>query len=146
MTRNSQPRTAPSTNRQPTDPGPDVLAERSLLGIFVHSIAFVPLFGLVLTTLIYLVSSHEFTTANARNALNWHLTALSLFVGTFALLFGGEVLPDWLVLLPAIPLMLGLFAASALSMVYLFVATGKAIFGTAWQYPFAYEFLSGRRN
>lgn len=127
-----------------TDPGPDLLQERSLLGIFVHVIAVIPLFGMLATGLIYLVSAHEYTVANARNALNWYLTAGTVTVLAFVVMFGGSALPvpETVVFLVAFPLVLGTVVTGTLSFFYWLIATGKAIFGTPWKYPFAYEFIS----
>lgn len=144
MTRDTTSRRNASST---TDPGPSVLRERSLLGIFVHMIAFIPFFGLLATAALYLVSSHEFTRTNARNALNWYLTASTVTALTIAVMFGGSVVPvpESVVFVIALPLFLATFVASTLSMIYWLIATGKAIFGTAWQYPFAYEFVSGAK-
>lgn len=118
----------------PTEtPGPELLDERSLLGIFVHPIALIP-FGLPLVVAAYFVSSHPFTRANARNALNWHLTFLGLLLLFLPLAFfvwDGFVLPAAVVVLVGGPL----------TWLFCIVATAKAIFGSAWEYPLAPELL-----
>ena len=61
--------------------GPELLAERSVLGIFIHPITLLTGFfgvGIVLAAFVYLLSSHQFTRENARNALNWHLSVFLL--------------------------------------------------------------------
>lgn len=118
----------------PTEPrGPELLDERSLLGVFVHLLALVP-FGLPLVGAAYLLSNHPFTLANARNALNWHLAILALAVVLLPLalfVWDGFVIPAAFLLLVAVPL----------TWLFCLVATAKAIFGSAWEYPFAPELL-----
>ncbi|OLZ39968.1 hypothetical protein A6E15_02765 [Natrinema saccharevitans] len=133
-----------------TEPGPSILAERTLLGIFVHFIAILPFVGFVATAVIYLVSTHEFTRANARNALNWHLLVGGSFLATFVLLFGLDALfesvpvPGLLETAVFVPVFLLTFGAIALGFLSVFVwivAMAKAIFGEAWEYPFAPAFV-----
>lgn len=138
---------------------PELLERRTLTGIFVHLLVLLP-GGLVLAGIAYLVSNHPFTRANIRNALNWYLTLLSLFVVTFLTFFlGGDgfevtgygtvdplAIPepvDTILVLVGAGFALALVIAMLLGLFYPFVATAKAIFGTAWEYPFAYEFVSG---
>lgn len=137
---------ATSTAAPTTSPGPDLLAERTLSGIFVH------LFGVgtwfLLPGFVYLVSEHEFTRANARNAVNWQvfyslaLVAVYAAFGLFALadsaLPGGiprDVGVGLIYALGAGVYALGL--AFVLNLAFSLVATAKAIFGTAWEYPIA---------
>jgi len=138
-----------------TEPGPSILAERTLLGIFVHFIAILPLVGFVATAAIYLVSSHDFTRANARNALNWHLLVGGSFLATFALLFGLDALFEYVpvpglletaVFLPVFVLTFVAIALGFLSVVVWIVAMGKAIFGEAWEYPFTPTFVGADSN
>ncbi|AGB30688.1 hypothetical protein C488_04043 [Natrinema pellirubrum DSM 15624] len=133
-----------------TEPGPSILTERTLLGIFVHFIAILPLVGIVATAVIYLVSTHDFTRANARNALNWHLLVSGSFIGTVVLVFGLDALfeyvsaPDLLetvVFLPVFVLTVLAIVLGALSVFVWIVAMAKAIFGEAWEYPFAPAFV-----
>ena len=133
----------------PTASGPELLDERSLGGILVHPLGL--LTGFVGPILVYAVSDHEFTRANARHALNWHVTVFVLsiaavvtfFLGADELTVGGEATE--LSLLPA-PLDTVFAAAGALllilmsialllTLVYTIVATLKAIFGSIWTYP-----------
>ncbi|WP_242611580.1 DUF4870 domain-containing protein [Natrinema hispanicum] len=81
-----------STDSQ-TQPGPNLLTERTLSGIFVHLLGLGT--GFVFPAVIYLVSKRDFTRENARNAFNWQL----LFTGTFAALLGivavGLAIDSW---------------------------------------------------
>lgn len=128
--------------------GPDVLAERPLLGIFVHTLAlWIPFGGGVLAAgAIYRLTDQPFTCENARNALNWYLTVLAIVVGLLITFGTAAVLEDIpyvgaAAFLISLPFFLAAFVATALTLVYWILATGKAIFGTAWRYPLSYEFL-----
>ena len=133
---------------QPSQPGPDVLAERTLAGIFVHLIGLVTSF--VGPLVIYAASDHEFSRANARNAFDWQVlyaaATASVFLLAGVFITGGTVFPD-LVLLPIAGL---LFAAASATVfigfctfVFSLIATGKAVFGSAWEYPLAPDVLDG---
>ncbi|WP_254841037.1 DUF4870 domain-containing protein [Natronomonas marina] len=133
---------------QPSQPGPDVLAERTLAGIFVHLLGLFTSF--VGPLVVYAAADHEFTRSNARNALNWQVLYAAALAGVFLLaglfIAGGAVLPD-LVLLPVAGL---LFVAASATVFVAFctfafslVATGKAVFGSAWEYPLAPDVLDG---
>lgn len=144
-----------STNPSPTDssttePGPSILAERTLLGIFVHFIAILPLVGLIATVVIYAVSNREFTRANARNALDWHLFVSGSFLATFVLVFGLDALFEYVALpgivetavfLPVFALAFVAIFLGFLSVFVWIVAMAKAIFGEAWRYPFVPELV-----
>lgn len=138
--------------------GPNVLSERSLGGIFVHPLAL--LTGGLAAILLYLVSGHEFTKANARNAINWYLSVLVLFVVGFGLFFlgadeleiGGETM-EWAILpepfglivaLVGAVLVIGVIISMLATWIFAIVATIKAIFGTAWEYPLARSFIGKR--
>ncbi|ELY76597.1 DUF4870 domain-containing protein [Natrinema pallidum] len=145
MSTNSSPTESPTT-----EPGPSILAERTLLGIFVHFIAILPFIGPIATVVIYLASSHEFTRANARNALDWHLFVIGSVLATFALLIGLDTLFEYVtvpgsleaaVLLPVFVLVFAAMSLGLLSAVIWIVAMAKAIFGEAWRYPFAPELV-----
>ncbi|MCU4742772.1 DUF4870 domain-containing protein [Halobacteria archaeon AArc-m2/3/4] len=140
------------TSTTPTpNHGPELLDERSVTGIVVHPLAF--LTGGLLAIPIYLVSSHEYTRANARNALNWYLSVVLLTVVSFTVFFlgademtvGGEpvewsLLPEpfhTIVGFVGILLLLPTILAWMATLLFAVVATIKAIFGTAWEYPFA---------
>ena len=132
-----------------TEPGPAVLEERSLLGIFVHLIMLLP-FGFVAVGLAYLLSDHEFTRQNARNAINWTAFVLLSFLGGVALFFVVAELTDRIALpgvvefalvVPALVVLLAVMAISLLALLFPLVATAKAIFGSAWEYPFAPDFV-----
>lgn len=136
------------TDAAPTpQPGPDVLAERTLTGIFVHLIGLLTSF--IGPLLIYAASDHEFTQKNARNAMNWQLFYLTTLVGAL-LLFGAAfvadiVLPDMIVIalfLVVFAFFLGIMIIGFLNIVFPLVATGKAIFGGAWKYPIAPDFFN----
>lgn len=126
-------------------PGPDLLAERTLTGIFVHLLGL--LTGFVAPAVVYLVSDSEFTRANARNALDWQLFYFALTAASL-LLFGvafvaDAVLPDavtFVFLLVAVAAFFLVGIVGLLDFAFAFVATGKAIFGTAWEYPVAPDF------
>ncbi len=146
-----------SSNTTSPTPGPALLNERSLGGIAVHLGAMVPGGGVAIAGLAYLLATHEYTRANARNALNWHLTVLTVTVAAVATLFlgadevtsGGEVIAVTPVPAPFNTVLLGvgtiLIVVTAvgwtLSLLFPLIATGKAIFGTAWRYPGAYAFV-----
>jgi len=141
--------------------GPELLAERSVLGIFIHPITLFTGFfgvGIVIATVVYLLSSHQFTRANARNALNWHLSVFALvLVGMVLFILGadeGTAASGEMVSLPILPeplatvsviiggvLLFLSFVAGLLTIVFSIAATFKAIFGSAWSYPFAPDLL-----
>jgi uncharacterized Tic20 family protein len=146
-----------STNDDTNAATNDLLGRRPLSGIFVH--LFGLLTGSVRPGLVSLLSSREFTRENARHALNWQLSVtaltLAMFVclvlgfGEFDLPGGGTVeillLPDPIALvfvLLTIVLIFVLTLASFANLVFPLLATGKAIFGTPWKYPFAHEFVT----
>lgn len=133
-----------------------LLERRPLSAILVHFFGL--LTGIVGPGLVYLLSSHEFTRENARHALNWHLSvsalalamlvSLLLGVDEFDLPGGGTVevlvLPgplDVVFFIVAFVLVFVLAIASFANLIFPCLATGKAIFGSAWKYPFAYEFV-----
>ncbi|MFC7141004.1 DUF4870 domain-containing protein [Halosimplex aquaticum] len=145
-----------STPSPPSDQSPDLLNQRPLAGIAVHLLAFPT--GIFGAGLVYLLASHEFTRANARNALNWHLSLTVLLIATLVVFFlgadeievsGGATIEalslpaplNALFSVAAIVLGLSLGIAVLLNFVFAVVATAKAIFGTAWKYPFAYPFV-----
>lgn len=140
------------TGPAPTSqPGPDVLAERTLTGIFVHLIGFLTSF--IGPLLIYVVSDHDFTRENARNAMNWQFFYVTVLAGAI-LLFGGvfvadTVLPDVIVValfLVVFALFLSVVLIGFLNFVFPLVATGKAIFGGTWEYPIAPDFFDLERS
>ncbi|WP_330630113.1 acyltransferase [Halocatena halophila] len=124
--------------------GPRLLETRPIAGILVHPLALLTM-G-VGAGICYLVSSNEFTRANARNALDWHLTVWALMVTAFGAMGGGAVVAETSVI--SLPPLAGqltgilFFALFALLMVVLFwtllaggFATLMAAFGTVWRYP-----------
>ncbi len=140
-----------STPEPTTQPGPSLLTERSFVGIFVHLLGLGT--GFVGTSFVYFLSQNEFTRSNARHATNWQL----LFWGVHFIWFGAIgalflfdfVFPDT-ALFNAI--LMGLFVVVGgaffvtgilliVSLAFVFVAFGKAIFGTAWEYPLAPDFV-----
>ena len=147
----------------PPDPasGPELLAERSMLGIFIHPITLFTGFfgiGIVIAVFVYLLSSHQFTRANARNALNWHLSvSLLAIIGLILFVLGADewttetgqtmsvsLLPEPLatisLIIGGVLLFLG-GVAGLLTIVFSIAATFKAIFGSAWPYPFAPDLI-----
>ncbi|RQG86648.1 DUF4870 domain-containing protein [Natrarchaeobius halalkaliphilus] len=130
-----------------TTDGPRLLEERSIGGILVHFVA-IPT-GVVGAGLVYLVSTHEFTRRNARNALDWHLTVLALTILTFGSLFiyaegTGQGATD-VATLPSpvsatasvvLPVLISLWMfVTFWTFLVGLIAMGKATFGTAWRYP-----------
>jgi len=144
-----------------TADGPELLAERSVLGIFIHPITlFTGFFGIgvALAALVYVLSPHQFTRANARNALNWHLSVFILVVVGVVLFFLGAdegttasgetvalpILPEPLATIAVVVGSVALFlsgVAGLLTIVFSIAATFKAIFGSAWPYPFAPDLI-----
>ena len=142
--------------------GPELLAERSVMGIFIHPITLFTGFfgiGIVIAVFVYLLSNHQFTRANARNALNWHLSvALLAIIGLILFVLGADewttetgqtvsvsLLPEPLatisLIIGGVLLFLG-GVAGLLTIVFSIAATFKAIFGSAWPYPFAPDLLA----
>lgn len=144
-----------SSTTSTSNPGPELLNERSIGGILVHLLAFMT--SVIGAGLVYLVSNHEYTRANARNALNWHLSVLALTIISFLILFlgadeltiGGDVIEwsllpqpfDTVVGLIGMLLMLLTMLAWLLTWIFTLIATAKAIFGTPWEYPLARDFV-----
>lgn len=97
-----------------------------LLGLF---------FGVVGTGAVYLLTSSEFSTSNARNALNWQLFFL---VATVVLLVSFFAVGSDLV-----GVLLGLLLLALLfaDLAFCLWATVKAAGGEAWRYPLAPEFV-----
>ena len=144
-----------------TADGPELLAERSVLGIFIHPITLFTGFfgiGILIAALVYALSDHQFTRANARNAVNWHLSVFILAVGGLLLFVLGadegttasgetvalSILPEPLATIAVVVGGIGLFlsgVAGLLTIVFSIAATFKAIFGSAWPYPFAPDLI-----
>jgi len=150
MSTDSTPNESPPPESTSTEPGPSILTERTLLGIFVHFIAILPFLGFVTAGIIYAVSEHEFTRANARNALNWQLLVSGTFLAVFVLVFGLDALFEYVALpgvietvvfVPVFALALVSILLGFLNFFVWIVAMAKAIFGDAWRYPFAPEFV-----
>lgn len=130
-----------------TQPGPNVLEERTLSGIFVHLLGVGT--GFVLPALVYLVAEHEFTRENARNAFNWQVIVTGVFATLFGLLAAGfaidsvaseSSLLQYLGMAFLLVAAIGLFGSTfvfLVNFVFGLAAMGKAIFGSAWTYPFA---------
>ena len=129
--------------------------ERSLPGVVIHPLAFFGLVGLgaLPAAGLYLAASTAFTRANARNALNWHLsvltlgavTVLALGVGRTKGIIRGELI-DWQLLPGVVATLVGLvglllvilwMVAWLLTVVFAVVATFNAVVGYTWRYPFA---------
>lgn len=149
-----------NSNESKPKPGPELLNERTLSGIFVHLVgALTPVVG---PGVIYLISNHDFTRANARNALNWYLTVLILTlaaIGVFLLgadtvTIGGNTV-EWSPLPALLGSVFGIIGAVLLLLTMLswiatfffaLFATFKAITGNAWEYPFARELIGSERG
>jgi len=149
-----------SSNESKPRPGPELLNERTLSGIFVHFLGFFTV--VVGPGLIYLISDHDFTRANARNVLNWYLTVLVLtLVAIGVFLLGADTMTvagntmEWSPLpgplgsafgvVGAVLLLLTMLSWMATFFFVLF-ATFKAITGTAWEYPFARDLIGSERG
>jgi uncharacterized Tic20 family protein len=138
------------------EPGPSLLTERTLTGIFIHPLGL--LSGVALPGVVYLLTDHPFTRENARTVLNWHLFYLSVLVGVlfgFALTFVVDaILPDfapfdWVVLVLLLLVVVGTFVLAILTMLTMLfsvVGMAKAVFGTPWEYPFAPDLLEWGRE
>jgi hypothetical protein len=128
--------------------------ERSLPGVVIHPLAFLGLVGVgaLPAGLLYAVARTPFTKANARNALNWHLsvlglggiTVLALGVGRTKGIITGELI-DWQVLPGVVATLVGVIGlllailwlvAWLLTVVFTVVATFNAVVGYTWRYPF----------
>ena len=133
----------------PPTPGPKLLDERSLSGILIHFLA-IPT-GVVGAGLLYLLATDEFTKRNARNALDWHLTVLLITAITFGSLFTyAELTGQGITDVPVLPSSVSTVANIGISALFTLwfattvwtfavglIAMVKAIFGTAWRYPFS---------
>lgn len=128
-----------------SEPGPDLLHERTLWGIFVHLLS--PFFGLFLAGPLYLLSDHPFTTENARNVINWWITVLLVLLGLFGWILLDVVgLPDGLMILIFLPLVVAFAYITIGTMLFAIVGAVKAIFGSTWKYPLAPEFVGKSEN
>ncbi|MDJ1433133.1 DUF4870 domain-containing protein [Halostagnicola sp. A-GB9-2] len=139
-----------------TEPGPDLLTERTLGGIFVHFIGLATWF--VGTGVLYLVSEREFTRTNARNATNWQLLFVTVFFGSIAFwavpfvydaVFPDPLVFDALIFASIVAIMITsivTFVIFLLNIIFSLFAVGKAIFGTAWEYPLAPDVVGWVRS
>ncbi|WP_435320476.1 DUF4870 domain-containing protein [Haloarchaeobius sp. TZWSO28] len=104
-------------------------SSRTFGGIVVHVLGLV--FGVIAVVPAYLLSSAEFSKANARNALNWQLFFLvALLVLLVVVFFVGSSL----VTVVAGFLILALYALDFGCCLY---AAYQATTGETWTYPFA---------
>ncbi|WP_436344661.1 DUF4870 domain-containing protein [Natronorubrum sp. FCH18a] len=134
-----------------TQPGPALLEERTLAGIFVHFLGLGT--GFVLPALVYLVAEHEFTRENARNAFNWQVIVTGVFATLFGLLAAAiaidSTFPErsplqYLAMVFLLVSGIGLFASMFVflaNFAFGLIAMGKAIFGSTWSYPLAPDFV-----
>lgn len=131
----------------------------SLLGVLIHPIAFLGLFGVgvLAAGVVYALADQPFTKANARNAVNWHLSVFGLTIisgvlfvlGRTAIVGGSEtvglaLLPpplDWVFGVAGLIFGVLTLVAGFLSIVFAIVATMNALAGNAWPYPFAPELI-----
>lgn len=132
-----------------------LLERRSVTGVLVHPLAL--LTGGLAAIVIYLLARHEYTKANARNALNWYLSFLALFIIAILTFFLGAddlevagqpvewgIVPEpfgTVLALIGMGLMVVVLFAMLATWIFGIVATIKAIFGTAWKYPLARSFV-----
>lgn len=136
-----------NTTASTTQPGPTLLEERTLAGIFVHFLGLGT--GFVLPALVYLVAEHEFTRENARNAFNWQVVVTGAFAIVMGLL-GAAIAIDstvpedsavhYLSMAFLIAAAIGFSAFTLLvlaNFAFGLIAMGNAIFGSAWRYPLA---------
>ncbi|GAB7020668.1 DUF4870 domain-containing protein [Halostagnicola bangensis] len=130
-------------------------SNRSIMGILVHPLSL--LTGGIVALVMYVLAQNEYTKANARNAVNWYISILGLFVVTFVTFFLGAdeieaggttiefgILPESLSVilgLIGIALMIVLVLAYLATLIFALIATVKAISGTAWKYPFSRSFV-----
>lgn len=124
-----------------SEPGPEILEERTLWGIFVHLLG--PILGLFLALPLYAITDHEFTRENARHVINWHLMVIGVVLCLLAWIVLVELLgiPDALAIVLFLPLFVGFMYITIGTFVFAVVGTVKAVFGTPWAYPFTPEFL-----
>jgi uncharacterized Tic20 family protein len=149
-----------SASESSSPPGPARSTERTLSGVLVHLLG-LPL-GVFGPGVVYLLSNRDFTRENARNAVNWHLSVLAVSFVAFGIFFLGAdtiTLPWTTIQGPLLPGVLG-SVFGIVGIVLVFVAMGylvatlffpwfaayRAVTGSAWEYPFAREFLSGRHE
>lgn len=112
-----------------------VSEEKSVMGVLVHLIGlFFSLFG---AGIVFILSRNDFTRANARNALNWHIFFFigSIALGGLAIVLGG--LSDLLGIL----FVLGVILLILLDFAFCLWAAVKAFKGREWTYPIAPEFV-----
>ncbi|TQQ80894.1 DUF4870 domain-containing protein [Halonotius terrestris] len=142
-----------------TTDGSENSDEPSLGGILIHPITFLGVFGVgfLIAGLVYAVADRPFTRANARNALNWHLSVFGLAAvtgGLFVLghtgIVDGSETVGWSLLPAPIDAVVGTIGvvffvltlvAGLLTIVFSIVATINAVVGDAWPYPFAPELI-----
>lgn len=141
-----------TSNGSQTQPGPDLLTERTLTGIFVHLLGLGTWF--VLPAAIYLGAEHDFTRENARNAFNWQLLFTSVSAGllglfgivlTFSLWIPENTIFDQIGPVfgfLSVAAFFALMAVMLINIVFGLIATSKAIFGSAWEYPLTPDFIS----
>jgi uncharacterized Tic20 family protein len=135
----------------PVDPG-----DRSLAGVAVHLLA-LPTSALG-AGLVYATAGDDFTRANARHALNWHLPVLVLTLSGRVLVAMsadsgsgvlyeavGSVIPqpvNTLTFFLGLLLVLAAVAVWAVTAAFAVVAAIKAGRGSPWSYPFAFDVVS----
>ncbi|WP_080504931.1 DUF4870 domain-containing protein [Halococcus saccharolyticus] len=107
--------------------------ERTIVGVIVHLLGLV--FGVFAAIPMYILSTADFSKANARCALNWQLFFLGVL---FMLLVVFFVVGSDLVSVIAGFMIFGLVVADLLFSLY---ATYKATTGDVWSYPFAPEII-----
>ena len=118
------PRYGSEQRNDPSVAGPD--GDRGISAI-THILAF--FFWIFGPIIIYIISTNSFVKQNAANALNWQVS-LALYAVLLILLIQIGIAG------PILVLVLGV-----IDLVFIIVATFKAISGVAWSYPFALRIM-----
>lgn len=148
---------APVTVDDTGEPDRGSAEDRTLAGVAVHLFA-LPTSALG-AGLVYAATDDDFTRANARHALNWHLAVLALtLAGPVLVVLSadsgsgilyeafGSVVPEPVNTVTFLVGLLSILVAVAvwvLTAVFAVVAAVKADSGSPWAYPLAYDFVSG---
>ncbi|APX95268.1 hypothetical protein BB347_00845 [Natronorubrum daqingense] len=105
------------------------------MGVLVHIIGLV--FGFIGAGVVYLLSSSEYTEANAQNALNWQLFFFASFALAFLVGIGLQSVSGTITSVAV----LVIFLLFVIDIAFCVWATIKASGDTAWEYPLAPKIL-----